>query len=119
MKRVNFSEIRAAFLDCYYGYCTAKIHHGQAWQDGEHEIGYAYEQYELAYDLPIEQLMLEVIALVLGGRRWPVFDDFHRQKIDQILQHNVLQQMMSVLDEEERRDFEADLHLLGITATVY
>lgn len=114
MDRVPYDEIKANFLDSYYGYCWTKVHQGQKWTDGEHEIGYAYQEAKLAYDLPIEKLMLEVIALVLGGKRWPQVDRHHYKKIEELLADNKLKVMLDNLPKDERILFERALDLLGV-----
>lgn len=70
------------------------------------------------FDFPIEDLMLEVITLLgLAKRRdsaYPAFVLEHHQKIQEILQENDLQEMLSVLtDEEDRKMFETHLKILG------
>lgn len=70
------------------------------------------------FHLPIEDLMLEVITLLgLAKRRdsaYPAFVLEHHQKIQEILQENDLQEMLSVLtDEEDRKMFENHLRILG------
>lgn len=118
--RVTYKMIRWGLLDCYYIYCRGKIHSKNCnnrgdWVDGELEIGYAYEQDEGAYRLPIENLMLEVVTLILlGGRGSTQTEKYHRNKITEILKENDLALMLRMLPDDERRSFEYDLKLLGI-----
>ena len=93
--RVPYKLIRWWLLDCYYVYCQARIRPSKQprkpWGENEHEIGYAYEQYQSAYQMPIERLMLEVLTLILNAGRGPVqLDSFHRKKIAEILAVNDL-----------------------------
>lgn len=118
-ERTPYKLMRWWFLDCYYTYSRSKIHYNarlnKGWVANEHEIGYAYEQYESAYRMPIEKVMLEVLCLILnGGRGLEQFDSHHRKLIGQILEKNNLQDMLKELPKEERNEFEHDLKLLGI-----
>lgn len=120
-ERAPYRLIRWWLLDCYYTYCRSKLHAkrldkgGDLWLPLEYEIGYAYEQNEDAYGLPIEQLMLEVLTLVLRCERGsPKAEPYHRAKIAGILEKNDLSEMLSELPTEERREFEHDLRLLKL-----
>lgn len=81
------------------------------------EYVWAYEQSESNY-LPIEKLMLEVIALITdAGRRKDTHPDYeiNRYKnINKILEKDDLQNMLKELPKEEREEFGHDLKLLGI-----
>ncbi|MFG9943215.1 hypothetical protein ACG3RN_20975 [Pseudomonas aeruginosa] len=54
----------------YYNYCRVKLNHQSPWVEGESEVGYAYSELENSFDLPIEKLMLEVLALILSAGRF-------------------------------------------------
>ncbi len=120
-ERRTYKLIRWWLLDCYYTYCRTKLHsrnlgkEESGWSISEHEIGYAYEQCEDAFDRPVEKLMLEVLALILNGGRGPVkFEPYHREKIAAILNKNNLYEMLSTLPVTERNEFERDLKLLNL-----
>ena len=120
-ERVPYRLIRWWLLDCYYTYCRSKLRErsmgkgGGRWLPYEHELGYAYEQFELSFELPIERLMLEILTLVLNGGRGPeALEPFHRAKIAAILDTNDLTEMLNELPDAERREFEHDIRLLSI-----
>lgn len=110
-ERVVYAEIKSDFLDCYYQYCQNKI--GEIWISGEHERGWAYDQWFTGYDLPTEKLMLEVIAMILNSGRSKQSDLFHRAQIEKILVKHSLEQILNCLIGEELVDFTYDLKLLG------
>ncbi|WP_224718353.1 hypothetical protein [Pectobacterium versatile] len=72
-ERVNYEEIKNSLLRYYYIYCRNKIEsfnrRDEKWAEHESEIGYAYYQFENAYELDIENLMLDVVTLVLMAGR--------------------------------------------------
>ncbi|MEQ4454279.1 hypothetical protein ABNT06_23110 [Kosakonia sacchari] len=116
-ERVTYQEIKLSFLDSCYSYCRHKLkgikRGGAGWAEGEHEIGYAYEQFENAYDLPIEKLMLEVVALIFWGGRCPAHSYvLHKKSIDRILSEINLDVLVSILGDDERQDFLGDIELL-------
>lgn len=120
-ERAPYRLIRWWLLDCYYTYCRSKVHTknlgkgGGNWSPHEHEIGYAYEQNEDAFQQPIERLMLEVLTLVLNAGRGPeTVGPYHHAKIAAILEKNNLNEMLNGLPDEERREFEHDLKLLKL-----
>lgn len=119
-ERAPYRLIRWWLLDCYYTYCRSKLHtrsHGKggAWSPNEHELGYAYEQFEDAFEEPIEQLMLEVLALVLNAGRGPeTVEPYHYGRIAEILEKQSLSEMLKDLQGEELREFEHDLKLLKL-----
>ncbi|MCG8906197.1 MULTISPECIES: Imm2 family immunity protein [Pseudomonas] len=114
-ERVTYSEIRTWFLGCYYNYCRVKIKSNSPWVEGESEVGYAYSELENSFDLPVENLMLEVLALILGaGRSSDKSQKYHRDAISELLGKESLSDMLEVLPEEEAEEFKADLKLLEL-----
>jgi hypothetical protein len=117
--RLPYKAMRSWLLDCYYTYCRskikAKIRWGKGWLPNEHEIHWAYEQYELSFHTPIEQLMLEVLTLILNGGRDPdTVELYHRAKIAAILEKHDLDEMLKTLEGEELSEFEDDMKLLKL-----
>lgn len=118
-ERSPYWLIRQGLFDCYYTYCRGKIKGikkwGKEWLPNEHEIHWAYEQFELSYQYPVEKLMLEVLTLILNAGRGPSsIDVYHRTKIIEILMHKNLHEVLQVLPAEERSEFEFDLKLLDL-----
>jgi len=115
--RVPYKVIRWWLLSCYYSYCRSKINgmnrRNDTWGDGERELGYAYEQFEVAYQMPLEIFMLEVLTLILdAGVGSPVFYEYHCSRMKKILRGSNIPQLIAGLPEDERREFISDLALL-------
>jgi hypothetical protein len=118
-ERIDYQEIKSSFLESCYNCCRHKLKDinrgGSGWAEGEHEIGYAYYQFENAYELPIEKLMLEVVTLILWAGRCPERSErLHRIEINGILSKNDINEMVAHLEEEERKDLLYDMKLLKL-----
>ncbi|MFY0480930.1 Imm2 family immunity protein [Achromobacter marplatensis] len=114
-ERVTYGEIRAWFLGCYYDYCRAKISHGGAWVEGESEVGYAYGELENSFDMPIEKLMLEVLAIVLSaGRSSEHVRNYHMRIIGELLSEIDISSVLDGLPFEEAAELRSDLKCLGL-----
>lgn len=119
VERIDYKEIKSSFLDGCYTYCQHKINninlHGSIWTNNESEQAYAYELFDNAYDLPIENLMLEVVTLVLMAGRGPEqAENYHRDRIAGILSENKLDELIADISEEERKDLIYDMSLLKL-----
>jgi len=113
--RVTYSEIRAWFLGSYYGYCRGKLSQRSPWAEGENEVGYAYHELENAFDLPVERLMLEVIALILSaGRSSKLVQKYHLDAICRLVEEVELSSILEDIPSDESAEFKNDLELLGI-----
>lgn len=115
--RLPYGAMRSWLLDCYYTYCRSKIkaenRWGKGWLPNEHEIHWAYEQYEASFKTGIEQLMLEVLTLILNGGRGPAsMESYHRAKIADLLEKHDLEAMLKTLENCELQELEHDLKLL-------
>ncbi|QJW54285.1 hypothetical protein HL670_01153 [Serratia plymuthica] len=118
-ERASYIEIRHDFLDSYYTCCKHKLHifnlTGDLWGEGESEVGYASYQWENAYDLPVENLMLEVIILIMRAGRGPeIAEENGRKAIAEILAKNPLDELLTCLDDEEKNSLLYDMSLLGL-----
>ena len=122
-QRQPYQLIYLALLENYRTFCghklsilfskTSPIKKG--WLPNEQELDWSYEQVECSFSYPIEELMLEIANLILDGGR--SFDNvkwmnYHREKIQKILQKNDLRTMLDELPQPERQYFEYDLRLL-------
>lgn len=113
--RVTYNDIRAWFLGSYYSYCKVKLLHQSSWAEGESEVGYAYSELENSFQLPIEKLMLEVIALILSAGRSPEkVRKYHLDSISKLLGEIELSTILKNLPSDEAVEFKDDLRLLGI-----
>lgn len=113
--RVTYGEIRAWFLGSYYSYCKVKLSHQSSWAEGESEVGYAYGELENSFELPIEKLMLEVIALILSAGRSPEkVQKYHLDTISKLLEEFELSSILKDLPSDEVVELKDDLRLLGV-----
>jgi len=116
-QRTDYENIRYLVLSGYYAYCRQKIKSKQHWlpPDQEHEVSFAYEQLDNAFDLPIERLMLEVVVLILdAGRGSDEFVSFHRRMAESIMSSGSVDDLVLALPDEEKSMFFDDLKLLEI-----
>ncbi|ARB82704.1 MULTISPECIES: hypothetical protein [Yersinia] len=118
-ERIDYQEIKSSFLESCYRCCRHKLKDinrgGLGWTEGEHEIGYAYYQFENAYELPIEKLMLEVVTLILWAGRCPEQSEIlHRNEIKKILSAHPLDELIKDIAEEECSDLLYDMKLLKL-----
>ena len=70
-KRTNYSFLKSIFFQDAFSWCQEKFNGGYIhdWTINENEWGAALDTYENAFQLPIEKLMLYVIAITgLSGR---------------------------------------------------
>lgn len=113
--RVTYGEMRAWFLGSYYSYCKVKLSHQSSWAEGESEVSYAYGELENAFELPIEKLMLEVIALILSAGRSPrKVQKYNLDAISKLLEEIELSSILEELPSDEMAELKDDLRLLGV-----
>jgi hypothetical protein len=84
------------------------------WVSGEYEISYAYEQYCDGFSSVTERLMLEALAIILLGGRAPQAEQYHRQKIANLLIGNNLESLLLNLPMEESEEFMQDMKILKL-----
>ncbi|UZE19480.1 immunity protein Imm2 [Pseudomonas sp. B21-054] len=114
-ERVTYGEIRAWFLGSYYNYCRVKLSHQSLWAEGESEVGYAYSELENSFDLPIEKLMLEVLALILSaGRSSEKVKKHHLDIVHGLLKEINLSSVLDDLPSDEAAELRDDLRVLGL-----
>lgn len=114
-ERVTYGEIRAWFLGRYYSYCRGKLSDKSPWIEGESEVGYAYMELENSFDMPVENLMLEVLALILSaGRSSESVERYHLNIISGLLKEIDISSVLEDLPSDEATDLTADLKTLGL-----
>ncbi|MCQ8233625.1 hypothetical protein [Pectobacterium carotovorum] len=118
-ERINYEEIKNSLLRYYYIYCRNKLEsfnrRGERWAEHESEIGYAYYQFENAYELDIENLMLDVVTLVLMAGRGPQQVEKNlRNSINILLSNQGLDKLIQDITEEEKSSLLYDMSLLGL-----
>lgn len=81
--REKYDDIRSSFLFLGYAYCKHKFMNGRiySWDERESEWGVALEDSESSYELPIEKLMLYVVAAILFAGRNIVVHKYLLNKI--------------------------------------
>ncbi|MEI7343083.1 hypothetical protein WCT87_16590 [Pectobacterium brasiliense] len=119
MERIDYKEIKESFLIKYYDCCRNMIFVKNKGKEIENiyfqEIGYAYDQAEGSYYLPIENLMLEVLSLIMIAGRGPeITERYHREMIEKILVEHPLEPLLEEITEEEKSDLLYDMSLLGL-----
>ncbi|WP_239384284.1 Imm2 family immunity protein [Delftia tsuruhatensis] len=114
-ERLSYGEMRNYFLSCYYEYCRLKLRDCNEWVAGESEAGYAYGEFENSFEIPIEKLMLEVLALImLAGRSSEEIKNFHLNSIANILKSMDLASVLQELPADEKDELVTDLKILGL-----
>jgi hypothetical protein len=117
-ERVPYKLIRWWFLGGAYRYCQHAYGENHGWhKHWADEYSGSYEQYESAFDHPLEKLMLEVLLLIMvSGRnaQYERFESYHRAKITAILEKNDLGEMLKMLQGDELNEFKYDLRLLKL-----
>ncbi|WP_127960428.1 hypothetical protein [Serratia microhaemolytica] len=118
-ERAGYQEIKTSLLELYYIYCQQKFdstgRNMSIWLKDESEIGYAYGEFCDSYDLPIENIMLEVLSLILRAGRGPEkAEQYHYNRIAEILSEHSLDDLIADIDEEERKDLLYDMKLLKL-----
>lgn len=114
MSRVNYKTLKQWFFDDAYLWCQRKFESGKItkWNKDFSEWGGALDSFDGNFDLPIENLMLSVIYIILNGARHTYSHTLVMNDIDKILSDNNLDDLISVLEEEERQEFLYDLNLV-------
>ncbi|CAI1911715.1 hypothetical protein [Serratia marcescens] len=119
-ERMNYNEIRSGFMSCFYVYRRDNIKDSQNSKEPiaikqSTEVGYAYYQWEDAYDLPIEMLMRDVFTLImLAGCTQGVVEQNLRKGIYEILYKYPLDKLLLDVSDDEKSDLLYDMELLGL-----
>ena len=113
-ERVPYAEMRSWLLECYYTFSRQMTDSKGGWAPHLHEIAYAYNEFDGAFDHPIERLMLEVLTLVLIGGRPMVSVPYHTRRIAEIVAAHPLDELLRGLPEEELHELRSALQLLKL-----
>lgn len=113
-QRTNYDDLKKDFLASAFGACRAKFHRGQVdgWIEYENEWGYASDDFESGFHLPIEKLMIHVINTITNAGRIVAVHQFHLCKINDILSKYTKEELFADLDDEEKEDFLYDLEIV-------
>jgi hypothetical protein len=119
-ERMNYNEIRSGFMNCFYVYRRDNIKDSQNSKvptaiKQSTEVGFAYYQWEDAYDLPIEMLMRDVFTLImLAGCTPGIVEQNIRKGIYEILSKYPFDKLLLDVSEEEKSELLYDMELLGL-----
>lgn len=117
-ERAAYYEIRIYYLNCIHNMCISTLKGGNRPSSlpRYNSIASASIEYQYAYDLPIEQLMLSVVELILNigmdshDASIPVF----REEINKTIKEYTLDDLLSNIPNEEKYEFLSDLVLLDV-----
>jgi hypothetical protein len=89
----------------------------QGWEANEYEGAYAYDQYDDAFQTPIESLMLEVLTTIMIAGRHEQAQTYHKDRIEKILCENSLEELKKQMSDDEKHELLHDLKILGFIAS--
>jgi hypothetical protein len=111
MERASYSVIKELLLSYYWRGCRD---YGFTGWLPEQVCAWAYGEFEGSYDLPIENLMLEVASFVLAGGWYSGQAGYHKEEIARILSAMNLNDQLKELPQEEAEEFASDLRVLNL-----
>lgn len=115
MNRIDYKTLKQWFFEDAYLWCQRKFYNGivHKWNlDESNEWGGALHSFDGNFDLPIEKLMIYVIYIILNAGRNPYGHKIILNDIDLLLVKYGLDELISVLEEEEKDEFLYDLNLV-------
>ncbi|MGI4850206.1 MAG: hypothetical protein ACRYGK_19020 [Janthinobacterium lividum] len=113
-ERATYKEIRSWLSDSCFEYCRGKLLSHQSWATCESEQAFAYDELSTIFSSTIENLMLEVTALILNSGRLTQSDNYHRGKIDALLDGKNLNDLLANMPPEESEEFLNDMKILNL-----
>jgi len=105
-ERVTYSEIKSMVLACYWRGC--RDHALTGWSQ-EQVCAWTYGEFEGAFDLEVENFMLEVASLILSGGWSPQLAAHHTSEISQILSNSSIDILLKEVSAEESEELRGDL----------
>jgi hypothetical protein len=111
-KRKTYDEIKSDVLNVYFTLCRD---HGLVLKRPfEQILGAVDYNFERAFVLPVENIMLGVVKLVLSGGRYPDAEVNIRRQISEHIASCGLENILTDLSWVERDDFLHDLQVLKL-----
>ncbi len=107
--RVVYSEIKTMLLVCYWRGCRD---YGLSGWSHEQVCAWAYGEFEGAYDLTVEILMLEVASSVLSGGWSSNLALHHATEISRILYETNIEILLQGVPCEEAEELINDLTVI-------
>lgn len=113
-ERVNYGTLKQWFFEDAYQWCQENFIDGEVkkWHPRSSEWGGALDSFHGNFDMPIENLMLNTIYIITNAGRNEVSHNIVLGRIDDILSKHSLEELISPLGEEERKEFLYDLNLV-------
>lgn len=108
--RATYSEIKSMILACYWRGC--RDHALSGWSQ-EQVCAWTYGEFEGAFDLEVELLMLEVASLILSGGWSSQLVAHHASEISQILSRSSIDLLLEGVPAEESEELRGDLAAIG------
>jgi len=110
VNEVSYLDIKRSLLACYWRGCRDQALSG--WSD-EQVCAWAYGEFEDAYDLAVEVLMLEVASLILSGEWSTKLADYHVGEISRILGGTGCEEFLAGVSADDRDDFIKGLQIIN------
>ena len=107
--RSTYREISRDLLSTYLTGCTSRGFGGESPQA---VCSWAYCEYDGAYDLPVERLMLQVTALALTGGWYPSIEQAIRSEMESILSEHSIHDLLASISYDEAEELVRNLQVL-------
>lgn len=105
----SYQEVKDIALSCYWRGC--RDHKTLNWTT-EQVCAWTYNELENSFDLPIENLMLEIIFFVLTSGLQSTLSEYHRKAANKILiEMDLVRELISLLPDDAS-ELESDLRTL-------
>lgn len=114
-KGYGYARIRDEFLNYCYEFCRVKLNSSSGWVAHETPVDFAKYQFDGVFEADVDNLCLEVIALVLDAGRgspdtWKARYDAAAELLNAVGERN----LSILLDEDDAGDLRYDLGILGL-----
>ena len=111
-ERATYENLKEWALECYFEGCRDHAVK-KAWSH-EQVMGYVAYQFDAGFDLPIEDLMWQVVLLVLSGGWLPQWDVEMRGAIADCIAKHGLDKLLVEVPNDEAETFLHDLGILQL-----
>lgn len=109
----SYNEIKFDVLSIYWLGCRDRGFKGESHKD---IVVWALDEWDGAYDHPLENLILNVISLGLGGPWSPHLERFHRNQCEVIIKEFNGVIPYDLLSDEEADELRNDIEVLGLSS---
>ncbi|VEI77355.1 Uncharacterised protein [Mannheimia haemolytica] len=114
MERIDYKTLKQWFLDDAYIWCQRQFEKGMIKKHHHNfnEWGGALDSFSRSFELPIENLMIDVIFLITNAGRLRLSHQIVFNRVTNVLSKYNLSDLISCLEEEEKQEFLYDLNLV-------